>query len=60
MPQQKHIVGLDVAKGKVDACIHSLGLRLSAASTPEGEAELVAWLRANRVGQAVMEASGGL
>jgi transposase len=52
-------VGLDVAKNKVDACIRSAGLRLSAASTPEGQAELVAWLRANRVGRAVMEASGG-
>ena len=59
MPQETRIVGLDVAKSKVDACIHSLGLRLSAPSTPEGEAELVAWLRANRVGRAVMEASGG-
>ncbi len=59
MPQQTRIVGLDVAKSKVDACIHSMGLRLSASSTPEGEAELVAWLRANRVGRAVMEASGG-
>ena len=59
MPQETRIVGLDVAKSKVDACIHSLGLRLSAPRTPEGEAELVAWLRANRVGRAVMEASGG-
>jgi transposase len=59
MPQETRIVGLDVAKSKVDACIHSKGLRLTAASTPEGEAELVAWLRANRVGRAVMEASGG-
>jgi len=59
MPQEMRSVGLDVAKAKVDACIHSLGLRLSAASTPEGEAELVAWLRANRVGRVVMEASGG-
>ena len=32
---------------------------MSAPSTPEGEAELVAWVRANRVGRAVMEASGG-
>jgi transposase len=59
MPQQTRAVGLDVAKNKVDACIRSAGLRLSAASTPEGQAELVAWLRANRVGRAVMEASGG-
>jgi transposase len=59
MPQETRIVGLDVAKSKVDACIHSMGLRLSAPSTPEGEAKLAAWLRANRVGRAVMEASGG-
>ncbi len=57
MPQETRIVGLDVAKSKVDACIHSLGLRLSAPSTPEGEAKLVAWLRANRVGRVAMEAS---
>jgi len=59
MPQETRIVGLDVAKSKIDACIHSMGLRLSVPSTPEGEAKLVAWLRANRVGRAVMEASGG-
>jgi len=59
MPQEKRIVGIDVAKMKVEACICSTGLRLSAPSAPEGEAELVAWLRANQVGRAVMEASGG-
>ncbi len=59
MPQETRIVGLDVAKKKVDACIHSLGLRRSAPSTPEGEAELIAWLRSNGVRRAVMEASGG-
>ena len=59
MPQETRFVGLDVAKSKVDACIRSEGLRMSAPSTPEGRAELVAWVRANRVGRAVMEASGG-
>jgi transposase len=59
MPQKTGVVGLDVAKNKADGCIRSAGRRLSAPSTPEGEAELVAWLRANRVGRAVMEASGG-
>jgi transposase len=60
MPQKTRlVVGLDVAKSKVDACIRSTGRRLSASSTPEGRAELAAWLRANRVGLAVMEASGG-
>ena len=59
MPQETRVVGLDVAKRKVDACIRSAKRRLSAPSTPEGRAELVAWLRANKVGRAVMEASGG-
>ena len=59
MPQKMGVVGLDVAKNKADGCIRSAGRRLSAPSTPEGEAELAAWLRANRVGRAVMEASGG-
>jgi transposase len=59
MAQNDRIVGIDVSKRKVDACIRSLGAGLSAQSTPEGQAELVAWLRANRVRLAVMEASGG-
>jgi transposase len=59
MPQKTRVVGLDVAKNRLDACIRSTGRRLSASSTPEGRAELAAWLRANRVGRAVMEASGG-
>jgi transposase len=59
MPQKTRLVGLDVAKSKIDACIRSAGLRLSKPSTPEGHAELIAWLRANRVRRAVMEASGG-
>jgi transposase len=59
MAQRKRIVGLDVSKRKVDACIRSLGLHRSMPSTPEGQAELIAWLHANHVGAAVMEASGG-
>jgi transposase len=59
MPQKTRVVGLDVAKSKVDACIRSTGRRLTASSTPEGLAALAAWARANRVGRAVMEASGG-
>ncbi len=59
MPQKTRVVGLDVAKSKVDACIRSTGQRLTASSTPEGLAELAAWVRKNRVGRAVMEASGG-
>jgi transposase len=59
MAQRSRIVGLDVSKRKIDACIRSLELRQSQPSTPEGQAELIAWLRANHVGTAVMEASGG-
>ena len=59
MPQKPRLVGLDVAKSKVDACIRSVSLRLSKPNTPQGQAELIAWLRANRVGRAMMEASGG-
>ena len=59
MPRETRVVGLDVAKAKVDACIRSDGLFFSAESTPEGEAELILWVQANRIGRAVMEASGG-
>jgi transposase len=59
MPQEMRIVGIDVAKKKIDACIRCDKLRFSAPSTPEGEAEFVLWVQANRIGRAVMEASGG-
>src|SRR4051794_41880354 len=53
------VVGLDVAKDKVDACIRPLSLRRTEPSTAEGRRKLVAWLRKHKVGKAVMEASGG-
>ncbi len=59
MPRKSGIVGLDVSKRKIDACIRSVELRRSFASTPEGQAELAGWLKGERVGTAVMEASGG-
>jgi transposase len=59
MPQQGRIVGIDVSKLRVDACIRSLRQWLSEPSTPTGEAELIAWLRENGVELAMMEASGG-
>jgi transposase len=59
MPQQARIVGIDISKLKVDACIRALQRRLSKPSTPAGQAELIAWLRQNGVGLAVIEASGG-
>jgi transposase len=46
------VVGIDVAKDKVDACIRALSLRQTFSSTAEG-------LRKHKVTAAVMEASGG-
>ncbi len=53
------VVGLDVAKDKVDACIRSLSQRQTFPSTVEGRRALIAWLRKHEVGKAAMEASGG-
>ena len=51
------VVGIDVAKDKVDACMRSLALRQTC--TAKGQRELIAWLRKHKAGKAVMEASGG-
>jgi transposase len=53
------VVGIDVAKDKVDACIRPLSLRRTLPSGSEGRRQLIAWLRKHKVGKAVMEASGG-
>src|SRR3981189_2397145 len=53
------VAGIDVAKDKVDGCIRSPSLRARLASAAEGRRELASWLRRNKVGKAVMEASGG-
>ena len=53
------VAGIDVAKDKVDVCIRSLSLRRTFANTAEGRRELASWLRRQKVGKAVMEASGG-
>lgn len=53
------VVGIDVAKDKVDACIRSLSQGQTFPSTMEGRRRLIAWLRRHKVGKAVMEASGG-
>jgi transposase len=53
------VVGIDVAKDKVDACIRSLSQGQTFPSTTEGRRRLIAWLRRHKVGKAVMEASGG-
>jgi transposase len=53
------VVGIDVAKDKVDACIRVGSLRLTCLSGTQGHRKLVAWLRKHQVNKAVMEASGG-
>jgi transposase len=53
------VVGIDVAKDKVDACIRRFTLRQKFPNTTQGHRKLVAWLRKYQVGKAVMEASGG-
>ncbi len=53
------VVGIDVSKDKVDACIRRLALRQSCPSSAQGHRRLVAWLRKHQVNKAVMEASGG-
>src|SRR5919198_4946044 len=53
------VVGIDVAKDKVDACIRSLSQRQTFPSGAEGRRKLIAWLRKHKVARAVMEASGG-
>jgi transposase len=53
------VVGIDVAKDKVDLCIRALAVRQTCPNTAQGRRKLVAWLRRHQVGKAVMEASGG-
>ena len=55
------VVGIDVAKDKVDACIRSLPPPSGRTfpNTSEGRRQLTSWLRKHKAGKAVMEASGG-
>ena len=47
------VVGIDVAKDKVDASIRALSLRQTCPSTIQGRRKLVAWLRRHEVDKAV-------
>ena len=58
MAQKGTIVGIDVAKGKIDAAIR-FGAEASFANSAEGRRELLAWLKEHGVCKALMEASGG-
>ena len=53
------VVGIDVAKDKVDTCIRRFKLRQTFPNNPQGRRKLIVWLRKHQVSKAVMEASGG-
>jgi transposase len=59
MAQSTTIVGIDVAKDKVDAAIRSAGASQCFANTAQGKRDLLRWLAQHGVGKAVIEASGG-
>jgi transposase len=58
MAQSKTIVGIDVAKDKVDVALRA-GAEATFANTPSGRRQLVKWVKQHQVDKAVMEASGG-
>lgn len=58
MAQNRTIVGIDVAKDKVDVALRS-GPQASFANTPSGRRQLVKWVKQHQVDKAVLEASGG-
>src|SRR5437588_11640836 len=49
------VVGIDVAKDKVDACIRAFAVRQVFPSAAQGHRKLIAWLRKHEVTKAVME-----
>jgi transposase len=53
------VVGIDVAKDKVDAYIRPLSAGRTFPNSSVGQRQLTAWLRRHKVAKAVMEASGG-
>jgi len=59
MAQNRTIVGIDVAKDKVDVALRSAGVEATFANTPSGRRQLVKWVKQHQVGKAVLEASGG-
>src|SRR5438270_10936610 len=52
------VVGIDVAKDKVDPCIRAFALRQVFPSAAQGHRKLIAWLLKHKLTRAVMEASG--
>ena len=59
MAQERTLVGIDIAKDKVDVAIRSAAAEASFADSEEGRRKLLNWLNEHGVCKAVMEASGG-
>jgi transposase len=59
MAQKTTLVGIDIAKGKVDVAIRSVAAEAWFADSAEGRRGLLDWLKDRAVYKAVMEASGG-
>lgn len=59
MARNRTIVGIDVAKDKVDVALRSAGAEATFANTPSGHRQLVEWVKRHQVDKAVLEASGG-
>jgi transposase len=55
------IAGVDVSKPRLDVALHGgePATTLQVANTPQGYAELLAWLKAHGVGRVGLEATGG-
>jgi len=58
MARNRTIVGIDVAKDKVDVALRS-GAEATFANPPSGRRQLVKWVKQHQVDKAVLEASGG-
>jgi transposase len=51
--------GIDVGKHRLDVAVHGADDILQVANSPDGLAELLAWLQARKVGRVGLEATGG-
>ena len=58
MTRNRALVGIDVAKEKIDVAIR-LGAEGCFANSPQGRRQVLDWLEEHDIGKAVMEASGG-
>lgn len=53
------VAGIDVGKHRLDVALHGSGDEIQLANSPDGLADLLAWLHARRVTRVGLEATGG-